>query len=59
MYNMVLVSIRWIKEKIGLLYRKQWVEIEDAPTTGFSSQSSYWKKCRTRISAITDKINGQ
>ena len=38
MYNMSVMNPAYAGSKenlsMGLLYRKQWVEIEDAPTTG-------------------------
>jgi len=41
----------------GLLYRKQWVEIEDAPTTGtFFLHSPVGKNVGLGLSVITDKI---
>jgi type IX secretion system PorP/SprF family membrane protein len=41
----------------GLLYRKQWVEIEDAPTTGtFFLHSPVGKNVGLGLSVISDKI---
>jgi type IX secretion system PorP/SprF family membrane protein len=42
---------------MGLLYRKQWVEIEDAPTTGtFFGHSAVGKNVGLGLSFISDKI---
>jgi type IX secretion system PorP/SprF family membrane protein len=42
---------------MGLLYRKQWVEIEDAPTTGtFFGHSAVGKNVGLGLSVISDKI---
>jgi type IX secretion system PorP/SprF family membrane protein len=61
MYNLSVVNPAYAgsKENMsgGLLYRKQWVEIEDAPTTGtFFIHSPVGKNVGLGISAITDKI---
>ena len=61
MYNMSVMNPAYAgsKENIsgGLLYRKQWVEIEDAPTTGtFFIHSPVGKNVGLGLSAITDKI---
>lgn len=61
MYNLSVVNPAYAgsKENMsgGLLYRKQWVEIEDAPTTGtFFLHSPVGKNVGLGISAITDKI---
>jgi len=61
MYNMSVMNPAYAgsKENIsgGLLYRKQWVEIEDAPTTGtFFVHSPVGKNVGLGLSAITDKI---
>lgn len=61
MYNMSVMNPAYAgsKENIsgGLLYRKQWVEIEDAPTTGtFFMHSPVGKNVGLGLSAITDKI---
>ncbi|MFN7332065.1 MAG: type IX secretion system membrane protein PorP/SprF [Flavobacterium sp.] len=61
MYNMSVINPAYAgsKENMsgGLLYRKQWVEIEDAPTTGtFFLHSPVGKNVGLGISAITDKI---
>jgi type IX secretion system PorP/SprF family membrane protein len=54
MYNMSVINPAYAGSKenlsMGLLYRKQWVGIEDAPTTGtFFGHSKVGKKCWTRI----------
>ena len=42
---------------MGLLYRKQWVEIEDAPTTGtFFGHAPVGKNVGLGLSFISDKI---
>ena len=61
MYNMNVINPAYAgsKESLsgGLLYRKQWVEIEDAPTTGtFFIHSPVGKNVGLGLSAITDKI---
>lgn len=61
MYNLSVVNPAYAgsKENIsgGLLYRKQWVEIEDAPTTGtFFIHSPVGKNVGLGLSAISDKI---
>ena len=61
MYNLSVVNPAYAgsKENMsgGLLYRKQWVEIEDAPTTGtFFLHSPVGKNVGLGLSAITDKI---
>lgn len=61
MYNMNVINPAYAgsKESLsgGLLYRKQWVEIEDAPTTGtFFLHSPVGKNVGLGFSAITDKI---
>jgi type IX secretion system PorP/SprF family membrane protein len=61
MYNLSVVNPAYAgsKESVsgGLLYRKQWVEIEDAPTTGtFFIHSPVGKNVGIGLSAITDKI---
>ncbi len=61
MYNMSVINPAYAgsKENMtgGLLYRKQWVEIEDAPTTGtFFINSPVGKNVGLGLSAITDKI---
>ena len=61
MYNMSVINPAYAgsKETLtgGLLYRKQWVEIEDAPKTGtFFINSPVGKNVGLGISAINDKI---
>ncbi|WP_298138014.1 type IX secretion system membrane protein PorP/SprF [Flavobacterium sp.] len=61
MYNLSVVNPAYAgsKENLsgGLLYRKQWVEIEDAPTTGtFFAHTPVGKNVGVGLSAITDKI---
>ena len=61
MYNMSVINPAYAgsKENLsgGLLYRKQWVEIEDAPTTGsFFAHSPVGRNVGLGLSAITDKI---
>lgn len=61
MYNLSVINPAYAgsKESLsgGLLYRKQWVEIEDAPTTGtFFIHSPVGKNVGIGLSAITDKI---
>lgn len=61
MYNLSVVNPAYAgsKEAVsgGLLYRKQWVEIEDAPSTGtFFIHSPVGKNVGLGLSAISDKI---
>jgi type IX secretion system PorP/SprF family membrane protein len=61
MYNMSVVNPAYAGSKenlsMGLLYRKQWVGIEDAPTTGtFFGHSKVGKNVGLGLSVITDKI---
>lgn len=61
MYNMSVMNPAYAgsKESIsgGLLYRKQWVDIEDAPTTGtFFINSPIGKNVGLGLSIISDKI---
>lgn len=61
MYNMSVINPAYAgsKESLsgGLLYRKQWVEIEDAPTTGtFFVHSPVGKNVGLGLSLINDKI---
>lgn len=61
MYNLSVVNPAYAgsKENLsgGLLYRKQWVEIEDAPSTGtFFAHTPVGKNVGVGLSAITDKI---
>ena len=61
MYNLSVINPAYAgsKESLsgGLLYRKQWVNIEDAPTTGtFFAHSPVGKNVGLGLSAISDKI---
>lgn len=61
MYNMSVVNPAYAGSKeslsMGLLYRKQWVEIEDAPTTGtFFGHAAVGKNVGLGLSFISDKI---
>ena len=61
MYNMSVMNPAYAGSKenlsMGLLYRKQWVEIEDAPTTGtFFGHSAVGKNVGLGLSVISDKI---
>ena len=61
MYNMSVMNPAYAgsKEAVsgGLLYRKQWVEIEDAPTTGtFFIHSPVGRNVGLGLSIISDKI---
>lgn len=61
MYNMNVMNPAYAGSKeslsFGLLYRKQWVEIQDAPTTGtFSMHSPVGKNVGLGLSVISDKI---
>jgi type IX secretion system PorP/SprF family membrane protein len=61
MYNMSVINPAYAgsKESVsgGLLYRKQWVEIKDAPTTGtFFIHSPVGKNVGLGVSVISDKI---
>lgn len=61
MYNLSVVNPAYAgsKENLsgGLLYRKQWVEIEDAPSTGtFFAHSPVGKNVGLGLSAINDQI---
>lgn len=61
MYNLSVINPAYAgsKESVsgGLLYRKQWVDIEDAPTTGtFFLHSPVGKNVGLGLSALTDKI---
>ncbi|MFV8374466.1 type IX secretion system membrane protein PorP/SprF [Flavobacterium sp. LB1P71] len=61
MYNMNVINPAYAgsKENIsfGLLYRKQWVDIEDAPTTfSFSGHTPVGKNVGLGLSFISDKI---
>lgn len=61
MYNMNVINPAYAGSKenlaFGLLYRKQWVDIEDAPTTAtFSGHSPVGKNVGLGLSAISDEI---
>ena len=61
MYNLSVINPAYAgsKESLsgGLLYRKQWVNIEDAPTTKtFFAHSPVGKNVGLGLSAISDKI---
>ena len=61
MYNMNVINPAYAGSKealsFGLLYRKQWVDIEDAPTTGtFFVHSPVGKNVGLGLSVISDKI---
>ncbi|WP_395054451.1 type IX secretion system membrane protein PorP/SprF [Flavobacterium sp.] len=61
MYNLSVINPAYAgsKESLsgGLLYRKQWVDIEDSPTTGtFFVHSPVGKNVGLGLSAISDKI---
>lgn len=61
MYNMSVMNPACAGSKenlsMGLLYRKQWVEIEDAPTTGtFFGHAPVGKNVGLGLSFISDKL---
>ena len=61
MYNMSVMNPAYAGSKdnlsMGLLYRKQWVEIEDAPTTAtFFGHTLVGKNVGMGLSVISDKI---
>ncbi len=61
MYNMNVINPAYAGSKenlsFGLLYRAQWVDIEDAPSTGtFSGHSPVGKNVGLGLSAIVDEI---
>lgn len=61
MYNMNVMNPAYAGSKenlsVGLLYRMQWVDIEDAPKTGtLSIHSPVGKNVGLGLSAISDKI---
>lgn len=61
MYNMNVINPAYAGSKenlsFGLLYRKQWVEIEDAPSTfSLSGSSPIGKNVGLGLSIISDKI---
>jgi type IX secretion system PorP/SprF family membrane protein len=61
MYNMNVINPAYAGSKenlsFGLLYRKQWIEIEDAPTTfSFSGSAPVGKNVGLGLSIISDRI---
>jgi len=61
MYNMNVINPAYAGSKenlsFGLLYRKQWVEIEDAPTTAtFSGHMPVGRNVGMGLSLISDEI---
>ena len=61
MYNMNVINPAYAGSKenlsFGLLYRKQWIEIEDAPSTfSLSGSSPVGKNVGLGLSIISDKI---
>jgi len=61
MYNMNIMNPAYAGSKenlsVGLLYRMQWIDIEDAPKTGtLSIHSPVGKNVGLGLSAISDKI---
>ncbi|CAN1565802.1 Bac_Flav_fam_1, Bacteroidetes-specific putative membrane protein [Flavobacteriaceae bacterium] len=61
MYNMNVINPAYAGSKenlsFGLLYRKQWIEIEDAPTTfSLSGSAPIGKNVGLGLSVISDKI---
>ena len=61
MYNMNIINPAYAGSKenlsFGLLYRKQWTEIEDAPTTfSLSGSAPIGKNVGFGLSLISDKI---
>ena len=61
MYNMNVINPAYAGSKenlaFGILYRKQWVDIEDSPTTlTFSGHSPVGKNVGLGLSVINDKI---
>ncbi len=61
MYNMNVMNPAYAGSKenlaLGLLYRKQWVDIEDAPTTAtFSGHMPAGKNVGVGLSILSDKI---
>ena len=61
MYNMNIINPAYAGSKenlsFGLLYRKQWIEIEDAPTTfSLSGSAPVGKNVGLGLSIISDKI---
>lgn len=61
MYNMSVMNPAYAGSKenlsMGLLYRKQWIEIEDAPTTAtFFGHSPVGKNVGLGLSVVSDKL---
>ena len=61
MYNLNIINPAYAGFKdnlsFGLLYRKQWVDIQDAPTTmTFSGSSPLGKNVGMGLNVISDKI---
>ena len=61
MYNMNIINPAYAGSKenlsFGLLYRKQWIQIEDAPTTfSFSGSSPVGKNVGLGLSILSDRI---
>jgi type IX secretion system PorP/SprF family membrane protein len=61
MYNMSIMNPAYAGSKetlsTGILYRKQWVEVEDAPTTGtFFGHMPVGKNVGAGLSIVSDKI---
>lgn len=61
MYNMSVMNPAYAGSKeslsLGLLHRRQWIELEDAPTTStFFGHSSVGKNVGLGLSVISDKI---
>lgn len=61
MYNMSVINPAYAGSKEGIsggvLYRKQWIEIDDAPTTGsFFIHSPVGRNVGLGISVVSDKI---
>jgi len=61
MYNMNVINPAYAGSKenlsFGLLYRKQWVEIEDSPTTfSFSGSAPVGSNVGLGLSVISDRI---
>ena len=60
-FNQLLINPAYAGSKenlsFGLLYRKQWIQIEDAPTTfSFSGSSPVGKNVGLGLSIISDRI---
>ena len=61
MYNMNIINPAYAGSKenlsFGLLYRKQWIQIEDAPTTfSFSGSAPVGKNVGLGLSILSDRI---